>query len=92
MLLFFNFFRPELDELKIKARYCQEILKIYRKLFPLWSYPTSIVEHEEMTVTIAIVFKMKEEYYDKSEVDGVLEKLYDFCAKSLEMLNLEEDR
>ena len=92
LLSFLNFFRPTLDELRVKARYCQEILKIYRKLFPLWSYPTSIVEHEEMTVTISIVFKMKEEYYEKSEVDLVLAKLYDFCDKSIDMLNLEEDR
>ena len=35
---------------------------------------------------------MKEEYYEKSEVDLVLAKLYDFCDKSIEMLNLEEDR
>ena len=45
-----------------------------------------------MTVTISIVFKMKEEYYEKSEVDLVLAKLYDFCDKSIDMLNLEEDR
>ena len=70
----------------------EEILKIYRKLFPLWSYPTSILEHEEMTVTISIVHKMKEEFYDKTEVDMVLDKMNDFCAKSIEMLNLEEDR
>lgn len=35
---------------------------------------------------------MKEEYYEKSEVDLVLAKLYDFCDKSIDMLNLEEDR
>jgi len=89
---YYEYIRPTLDELKVKARYCQEILKIYRKLFPLWSYPTSILEHEEMTVTISIVHKMKEEYYDKTEVDVVLDKMNDFCAKSIEMLNLEEDR
>ena len=35
---------------------------------------------------------MKEEFYDKTEVDVVLDKMNDFCAKSIEMLNLEEDR
>ena len=45
-----------------------------------------------MTVTISIVHKMKEEFYDKTEVDVVLDKMNDFCAKSIEMLNLEEDR
>ena len=87
----FQYYQPSVDELRIKARYCQEILSLYSKIFPGFSYNRAMIDYENIVANSTLINEMKNEGYDQSEVDVIIYKVMDLCTEISEMFVLEED-
>ena len=87
-----QFAKPSFDELRVKDRYCKEILSLYKKLFPGWSYTGSLIEYEEIHANQTMINRLTEDGVDQATRDVYIYKTFDYCSALIEFLKLEEDR
>ena len=87
-----DYYFPQVDWLRRKKEYCQDLLKLMSILSPGRSYARTLIDYEHISATCSIIPALREAGCASHEVNPFCSEVVDLSKAPMEMMIEEDDQ